>query len=96
MKDNTISMSNRIICLSGTFKYGKKADVQAKIAEFGGTAVDNLTKATEILIVGAKGSQAYAFDTYGSKYEKACKLNIPVYHESECDFEHGVIRVGKK
>ncbi len=92
----TVSMRNKVICLSGTFTYGKKADVLAKIAEFGGQGVDSLTKATDILLVGAKGSQAYAFDTYGSKYEKATKMNIPVYHESECDFDNGVIRVGKK
>ncbi len=77
---DSISMRDKVICLSGTFTYGKKAYILAKIAEFGGKGVDNLTNATEILLVGTKDSQAYAFDTYGSKYEKATKMNIPVYH----------------
>ena len=58
-------------CLTGDFKFGQKSDVEEYIKNLGGKCVSSVTKSTNMLIIGAKGSSMYAHGSYGSKYLKA-------------------------
>ena len=69
------SITDKNICLSGNFEYGKKADVQKLITDNGGFIETNIRKTTDILVIGKFESQAYAHGNYGTKVRKAMELN---------------------
>ena len=80
--DNMYSdISGKKFCLTGDFDYGQKEDVEAVLLERGGVALKSVTKACDLVIVGAQGSPAWAFGSYGSKIKKAMEWQekgIPV------------------
>ena len=69
------SVEGKTVCLSGDFVYGSKSEVEVYIVEHGGTIDKSVKKTTCILLVGAKGSQAYSNGTYGTKVKKAMEYN---------------------
>lgn len=69
------SLQNIHICLSGEFNYGSKNDVKQLIIEAGGLIDNNVKKATNYLVVGAKGSDAWKTGKYGGKVQKAMEYN---------------------
>ena len=70
---NTITDKN--ICLTGTFRFGQKSDVEKYIVTHGGKINSSVTKKTEILIVGDLECISYSNGTYGSKIKKAMEYN---------------------
>lgn len=62
------------ICLSGEFDYGSKDDVSAILIDKGAVMQTNVTKKTDILVVGGQGSSAWSSGNYGSKIKKALEL----------------------
>ena len=65
------SLENKKCCLTGDFSYGSKSEFEKYITERGGSVSPSMTKTTQILIVGSKGSVAWSHNNYGSKVEKA-------------------------
>lgn len=49
-------------------------EIKALIEKYDGTAVDSVSKKTDIVIVG---------ESPGSKYEKAIKLGIEIWNENK-------------
>ena len=68
------SLLDKVCCLTGDFAYGNKKSVEALIIQNGGICAASVTKKTNILIIGALGSAAWAYGSYGTKYEKAQQL----------------------
>ena len=69
-----LSLSDKKCCLTGDFKYGSKESVERYITGKGGSVSSSVTKSTQILVVGALGSDAWVHNNYGRKVEKAMEL----------------------
>lgn len=69
-----IEIEGKTFCITGSLEYGLKEDLSAEITDRGGLVSDVLRKNTDYLIVGCKGSRAWAFTRYGRKVEKAVSM----------------------
>ena len=83
-----LNLNGKTVCLSGDFVCGTKAHVKNIIKDMGGINVDSVTKKTDVLIVGGKGNENWAYGNYGKKVQKALKmqdqgLNICIYKEND-------------
>jgi NAD-dependent DNA ligase len=81
-------LDGKLICLSGEFEYGTKAEVNKKLEALGAIMQSNVTSKTNYLIVGGEGSSNWAAGTYGSKIKKALDLqhkghDIKIYGERD-------------
>lgn len=62
--------------ITGTLNLYKRDELKEIIENKGGTVSESVSKNTDVLIVG---------ENYGSKYEKAIKLNIPIWKEEDLE-----------
>lgn len=69
--DPSIYFKNMSYCFTGQFLYGTRAACERAILGLGGTAVDNITKRLDYLVVGSMIEPLWANTTYGRKIEKA-------------------------
>ncbi len=86
--NRTFDFQNKIFCLTGTFNFGSKDNIEEKIVEKGGICGKNVTSKTDYLIVGGSGSDAWKFGNYGGKVQKAMELkekgkNIEIVSEDD-------------
>lgn len=81
--DLTSPFLNKQFCITGTFKCGKRSDLQKAIENMGCTFVSGVSKNTNILIAGEK---------CGSKLDKAKQLGIQIMNEEELQ---NVLKVGE-
>lgn len=79
LKNDLCNIHGKNICLSGNFAYGKKAAVEKYIVGLGGAVMSYVGSETDILVVGAKRSQAYAYGNYGTKVRDAMDLKNSGY-----------------
>ena len=75
LKEQINDVSGKNVCLSGNFSYGSKQAMAKFVTDHGGAVTDNVTKSTDILIVGAEECEAFSNGTYGTKVAKAIKYN---------------------
>ena len=75
LKEQVYSVANKRVCLSGNFAYGKKPDVAKYIAGKGGIIDSNVTKSTDILVIGDLECQFYSNGNYGTKVKNALEYN---------------------
>ena len=68
------NFNNKKFVITGTLMEYKRDELKEIIENRGGTVSESVSKQTDVLIVG---------ENYGSKYEKAKKLNIPVWKEED-------------
>ncbi len=68
------SFEGQVVCLSGDFEFGKKAEVTAYIEDHGGSCVSSVSRKTTVVLLGEKGSDAWSQGNYGTKAEKALQL----------------------
>ncbi len=59
---------------TGEFELGSRPSVETALSRRGGTPVSSVTKKTDYVIVGSKGSEAWSSDNYGTKVKKAMEL----------------------
>ena len=76
-------------CLTGDFDFGSKDEVAARLESLGGIRLSGITRSCGLVIIGARGSAAYAHGTYGSKVKKAMELqangfDIRIIAENDC------------
>ena len=67
-------ISGKTFCLSGEFDYGEKSAVEELLIQRGGIPQKNVTRKTDLLIVGGQGSSAWCAGNYGTKVKKALEL----------------------
>lgn len=82
------SIAEKHICLTGEFDYGAKSMVEKLIYDAGGIIDKSVKKSTNILVVGAQGSDAWKTGNYGGKIQKAMELqskgsNIIIVEEAD-------------
>ena len=73
------SISNKHIVVTGDFNYGDRNEVCALIEAAGGINDKNVKKATNYVVVGAKGSSNWKTGNYGGKIQKALELKDKGY-----------------
>lgn len=69
-----LSIEGKTVCLSGNFDRGDKNDIGNRLVALGATVVGSVTRKTDILLVGGKGSTAWSSGNYGSKIKKALEM----------------------
>lgn len=75
-------------CLTGDFDFGTRDAVTRALESAGGIPCKSVVKTCDYVIVGAKGSEAYAYGSYGTKVQKAMEWQAkgqPVKIVSEHD-----------
>jgi len=73
-------------CLTGNPEKGTKTDLAQIITDLGGLYVSKISNIVDYLVVGAKGSEYWAFASYGRKIEEAMNkrkegIEIQIVHE---------------
>lgn len=93
MEESTseIIFTDRRFVLSGDFSFGSKSEVEAVIRERGGEVAKSVSSKVHYVVVGSRGSEAYAHGNYGTKVKKAMELQdkgkpIQVITESHLQF----------
>jgi len=71
---NNQLISNKKFVITGTISFMARDEIKALIEKYNGTAVDSVSKKTDVVIVG---------DSPGSKYDKAVKLGIEIWNEEK-------------
>ena len=71
---NNQLISNKKFVITGTISFMARDEIKALIEKYDGTAVDSVSKKTDVVIVG---------DSPGSKYDKAIKLGIEIWNEEK-------------
>ena len=87
--DIICSLDGKHCCVTGEFDYGERKAVEQFITEHGGICDKGVKKATDYVIVGSKGSDAWKHGNYGGKVKKAMELKekgVSISIISEEDF----------
>ena len=72
--DEVKSINGKHVVVTGDFEYGSRSDVYALIEAAGGINDKGVKKATDYVVVGAKGSDSWKTGNYGGKIQKAMEL----------------------
>lgn len=86
-----IDISGKTFCLTGEFKIGDRSAVESALSRKGGIPVAGVTKKTDYVIVGSKGSDAWSNGNYGTKVKKALELQekgMPIQIVKEQDISN--------
>ena len=67
-------ISNKKFVITGTISFMSRDEIKTLLEKYDGTAVDSVSKKTDVVIVG---------DAPGSKYDKALKLGIEIWNEEK-------------
>ncbi len=70
----SVDLVEKCVCLSGDFSYGSKAEYSEKLSSHGAIIVNNVTKKTDILIVGSEGASNWSNGNFGIKIKKALEM----------------------
>ena len=76
-----VSLSGLHIVLTGDFEYGSKEDVAAVLEEHGAQITNSVSRKTDYLIVGSRGSERWKYGNGGSKMKQAAELGTKVIGE---------------
>ncbi len=84
-----ISFSERLFCLTGRSSRCSKSEIVQTVSQLGGFVSPNMKRDVDYLVIGAEGSNCWAFSCYGRKVEAAVRLRrdgLPVQIIHEHDF----------
>ncbi len=87
--------TNKHFCLTGDFEIGSKDCVGEMIESLDGVIDSNVKKATNYVVVGAKGSDNWKCGNFGGKIKKAMELKEKG-QDIEVISEEGFIRIYKE
>lgn len=79
----------KYVCFTGKCLYGTRKELLQKIADIGGIPTDNVTKRTDILVVGQQDYRIVGESGMSTKQKKAMSLKddgFPIEIMSEADF----------
>lgn len=67
-------INGKTFCLTGEFEFGDRSSVETALYQKGGIPVASVTRKTDCVVVGSKGSDAWSNGNYGTKVKKALEL----------------------
>lgn len=88
-----LDFQGKAFCLTGEFHGGTRKEVEERLTQRGGIPQSNVTKKTQVLVVGGRGSLDWSMGNYGNKVKKALEMQaqgIPIQilrEEDLGDFE---------
>lgn len=79
---------NKVVCFTGTCKYGIRKDLWRMVAEVGGFPEDSVTKETDVLVVGQQDYRVVGEEGLSGKQKKALAMlekgyDIEILSETE-------------
>lgn len=80
--DDISTVVNKNVCLTGKFLTGTRKKVVEELIKFGACVTANVTKDTDILLIGIFSSRDWIHTSAGRKIEKAVKLREGGQHIS--------------
>lgn len=86
---STITIQDKLFCLTGDFTHGTRKEVETFISSKGGICKSGVSSKTNYVVVGSNGSPDWACGNYGSKIKKALELQEngnPIQILKETDF----------
>jgi DNA polymerase-3 subunit epsilon len=69
-----ISVAGKNVCLTGDFDSGGKTGISGRLVSMGACVQETVTLKTDYLVVGGRGSSAWAGGNYGNKVKKALEM----------------------
>lgn len=72
--DTDIDLNRKAVCITGDFDGGSRDEILEKLEIKGAIISNNVTRKTDILLVGSKGSDKWSNGNYGNKVKKALEL----------------------
>ncbi len=86
--DMILTLQGKHVVITGDFSYGSEQDVFNYLIAKGAIIDKSVTKKSEYLVVGAKGSAAWSSGNYGNKVKKAMEYksrgqNIQIVREAD-------------
>ncbi len=92
------TLEGKHVCVTGDFNYGARKNVEQLIVSVGGIIDKSVKKATDYVVVGAQGSDAWKTGNYGGKIQKAMEWNakgqdIKIVEEAE--FIPAILKLAK-
>lgn len=90
-----IQFINKVFTLTGNFSAYSKSELASIIEDLGGEVTTNVSKKTNYLVIGADGSDDWAFACYGRKVERAIELRkqgLPLVITHEHDLHEALSR----
>ena len=84
-----ISFVEENFCLTGTFEYGSRGEVESILKHFGATIKKDVVKRDSLyLVIGTFASELWKFSSYGRKLEKAIAMRQDGYLVSIVTEQH--------
>ncbi len=65
-----VSFTGKVFVFTGNFVFGEKSECERATKDKGGICKQNVTRATDYVVVGRNGSPEWAYGNYGTKVEK--------------------------
>ena len=72
--DQALTVAGKNLLLTGDFESISRSQLEKQLAEMGAVVQKGVTRKTDYLIVGGKGSAAWSSGNYGNKVKKALEL----------------------
>lgn len=72
--ESSISVTGKLVCLTGDFQRGARKKVEAELEQLGAVIKEGISKKLDYLIVGDQGSGNWIADQYGTKIKRAKEL----------------------
>lgn len=69
-----VTIQDHSFCFTGESDKASRHDMEQLVTEHGGRITKNVSGKTDYLVIGSKGSDAWAFACYGRKVEKALEI----------------------
>lgn len=66
-----ISVSETSFCFTGEFRFGTRKECQAAVKSRGGSITDDVTRKTDVLVIGYNANPNWSHGTFGNKIMKA-------------------------
>ena len=66
-----LAIAGNHYCFTGQFEFGQRSKCKEAVEGLGGFCTDTVTLETDALVIGGKGSPAWAHGSYGNKIEAA-------------------------
>lgn len=69
-----LDFEGRTFCFTGTFGYGKRAQCEAAVQQYGAICSSQITRSTHYLVIGQYATAAWQHSSFGRKIEQALAL----------------------
>jgi len=70
----SITIAGTAFCFTGKFEFGERKQCQQAVVSRGGSAIDGVTRKTDVLVIGSDANPNWSHGNYGNKIASAMLL----------------------